>query len=117
MSVLAPGSSASRSPPATFLPPLRLKRKGVDLLPIPENYYSDLEVRLDLDAPQIERLRAGNILYDRDGETEYFQIYTTALESGLFFEIVERRGYAGFGAANTPIRLAAQTRLAQMTPN
>ena len=93
-----------------------LKRKGVDLLPIPENYYSDLEVRLDLDAPQIERLRAGNILYDRDGETEYFQIYTTALESGLFFEIVERRGYAGFGATNAPIRLAAQTRLAKMTP-
>ncbi len=93
-----------------------LKRKGVDLLPIPENYYSDVEVRLDLDAPQIERLRANNILYDRDGETEYFQVYTTALESGLFFEIVERRGYAGFGAANAPIRLAAQTRLASTTP-
>ena len=28
-------------------------------------------------------------------------------------EIVERRGYAGFGAANAPIRLAAQTRLAR----
>ena len=28
----------------------RLKRNGVDLLPIPENYYDDLEVRVDLDA-------------------------------------------------------------------
>ena len=46
---------------------------------------------------------------------EYFQAYTQALESGLFFEIVERRGYAGFGAANAPIRLAAQSRLAQTT--
>ncbi len=90
-----------------------LKQRGVSLLPIPENYYSDLEVRLDLDAAQIARLRAGNILYDRDGQTEYFQIYTRALESGLFFEIVQRRGYSGFGATNAPIRLAAQSRLAQ----
>jgi 4-hydroxyphenylpyruvate dioxygenase len=91
----------------------RLKRNGVELLPIPENYYDDLEVRLDLDAAQIERLRAGNILYDRDGEAAYFQAYTRTLDSGLFFEIVERRGYAGFGAANAPIRLAAQSRLAK----
>jgi 4-hydroxyphenylpyruvate dioxygenase len=91
----------------------RLRRNGIDLLPIPENYYDDLEVRLDLDADQIERLRAGNILYDRDGEAAYFQAYTSTLDSGLFFEIVERRGYAGFGAVNAPIRLAAQSRLAR----
>jgi hypothetical protein len=29
------------------------------------------------------------------------------------FEIVERRGYIGFGAADASIRLAAQTRLAR----
>ena len=28
-------------------------------------------------------------------------------------EILERRGYQGFGAVNAPIRLAAQTRLAR----
>jgi 4-hydroxyphenylpyruvate dioxygenase len=94
----------------------RLKRNGVELLPIPENYYDDLEVRLDLDATEIARLRAGNILYDRDGEAAYFQAYTATLDSGLFFEIVERRGYAGFGAANAPIRLAAQSRLASTAP-
>jgi 4-hydroxyphenylpyruvate dioxygenase len=91
----------------------RLKRNGVDLLPIPENYYDDLEVRVDLDLAQIARLRANNILYDRDGETAYFQAYTQTLDSGLFFEIVERRGYTGFGAVNAPIRLAAQSRLAR----
>lgn len=47
---------------------------------------------------------------------EYFQVYTTTLESGLFFEIVERRGYAGFGAVNAPIRLATQSRLTRTTP-
>ena len=37
----------------------------------------------------------------------------TRFEDRFFFEIVQRRGYTGFGAANAPIRLAAQTRLAQ----
>ena len=90
----------------------RLKASGVELLPIPENYYEDLEARTDLSEDEIERLRAGNILYDREGAAEFFQVYTKTLENGFFFEIVERRGYEGFGAVNAPIRLAAQTRLA-----
>ncbi|MDQ4060400.1 MAG: sugar phosphate isomerase/epimerase and 4-hydroxyphenylpyruvate domain-containing protein, partial [Pseudomonadota bacterium] len=90
----------------------RLRSNGVDLLPIPENYYDDLEARTDLTADRIDRLRANNILYDRDGRAEYLQVYTVTLEGGLFFEIVQRRHYTGFGAANAPIRLAAQTRLA-----
>jgi 4-hydroxyphenylpyruvate dioxygenase len=76
------------------------------------SYYEDLEARTDLSEEEIERLRAGNILYDRDGAAEFFQVYTKTLENGFFFEIVERRGYQGFGAVNAPIRLAAQTRLA-----
>ncbi|EIM25950.1 bifunctional sugar phosphate isomerase/epimerase/4-hydroxyphenylpyruvate dioxygenase family protein [Microvirga lotononidis] len=89
-----------------------LKANGVDLLPIPENYYDDLEGRSDLTSEEVARLRESNILYDREGGDEYFQIYTKTLEGGLFFEIVERRGYRGYGAVNAPIRLAAQTRLA-----
>jgi 4-hydroxyphenylpyruvate dioxygenase len=88
-----------------------LKLSGIDLLPIPENYYDDLEVRMDLTTEDVARLRAGNILYDREGESEYFQVYTRTLEGGFFFEIVERRNYQGYGAANAPIRLASQTRL------
>ena len=57
-------------------------------------------------------MREGQILYNREGAAEYFQLYTTAFENGFFFEIVERRDYAGFGEVNAPIRLAAQTRLA-----
>jgi 4-hydroxyphenylpyruvate dioxygenase len=90
----------------------RLRANGVELLPIPENYYDDLEVRTDLSAEAVERLRSHHILYDGDGGTEYFQIYTRTLEGGFFFEIVERRNYPGYGAVNAPIRLAAQTRLA-----
>ena len=91
----------------------RLRATGVELLPIPENYYDDLETRIDLPADAIERLRANNVLYDRQGDAEYFQAYTRDFDGGFFFEIVERRGYVGFGAANAPIRLAAQTRLAR----
>jgi 4-hydroxyphenylpyruvate dioxygenase len=89
----------------------RLKANGVDLLPIPENYYDDLEVRTDLSAEDVEQLRKANILYDREGAAEYFQAYTKTLEGGFFFEIVERRDYRGYGAMNAPIRLASQTRL------
>jgi len=89
-----------------------LRARGVALLPIPCNYYDDLEARLDIAPAALERLRANDVLYDRAGGGEFFQVYTTTFEGGFFFEIVQRRDYAGFGAANAPIRLAAQTRLA-----
>ena len=91
----------------------RLEANGVGLLRIPENYYDDLEAKTDLPPRRLDDLRAHNILYDRDGGAEYLQVYTQTFEERFFFEIVERRGYAGFGAANAPIRLAAQTRLAR----
>jgi 4-hydroxyphenylpyruvate dioxygenase len=90
----------------------RLKRNGVELLEIPENYYDDLEAKMDLSSGRLDALRAHNILYDRDGEGEYLQVYTRSFEQRFFFEIVERRGgYAGYGAVNAPVRLAAQARL------
>ena len=39
-------------------------------------------------------------------EAEYFQIYTHTFEDRFFFEIVQRRDYTGFEAANAPILLA-----------
>ncbi len=82
---------------------------GFSRLDIAANYYEDLQVRFDLTEDFVAKLRAGNILYDRYGRGEYFQIYSTALWGGFFFEIVERRnGYDGYGARNAPIRLAAQ---------
>ena len=89
----------------------RLEQNGVRLLPIPENYYDDLEARTDLPSERIAELKAHNILYDRAGDGEYLQAYTEAFEQRFFFEIVERRGgYGGYGAVNAPIRLAAQAR-------
>lgn len=89
----------------------RLRANGVELLPIPENYYDDLEARTDLTSEEVARLRAGNILYDAEASSEYLHAYTQTLEGGLFFEIVKRRDYKGFGAGNAPIRLSAQAQL------
>jgi 4-hydroxyphenylpyruvate dioxygenase len=88
----------------------RLRANGVELLPVPENYYDDLETKTNLPAARIEALKARNILYDQDGGAEYLQVYTQTFDDRFFFEIVERKGYKGFGAANAPIRLAAQAR-------
>jgi 4-hydroxyphenylpyruvate dioxygenase len=91
----------------------RLRQNGVATLPIPENYYDDLAARLDLAPARLAALQARDILYDRDEGGEYFQLYTTSFQDLFFVEIVERRGYAGFGAVNAPIRLNAQSRLAK----
>jgi 4-hydroxyphenylpyruvate dioxygenase len=88
----------------------RLKANGVELLSMPENYYDDLEARTDLSTERLDVLRASNVLYDRDEAGEYLQAYTRSFEDLFFFEIVERRGYRAFGAANVAIRLAAQSR-------
>lgn len=90
-----------------------LRANGVALLAIPANYYDDLGARFGLEAGLLERLRATGVLYDRDAAGEYLQLFTEAFDDRFFFEVVERRGdHRGFGAANAPIRLAAQTRSA-----
>lgn len=84
------------------------RRRGVQFLTIPDNYYDDLAARDDLAPDRLERLRAAGILYDRTEDGEFFHIYTTTHEGRFFFEVVERRNYELFGAVNTPVRLAAQ---------
>lgn len=87
----------------------QLRRNGVPVLAIPTNYYDDLTARLDLAPELLDRLRQHNMLYDRIGQAEYFQIYTEPFDDRFFFEIIERRGgYDLYGAANAPVRMAAQ---------
>jgi 4-hydroxyphenylpyruvate dioxygenase len=88
-----------------------LKARGFRPLEVSPNYYDDLEARLALDPDLLDRLRAANILYDRDDHGEYFQLYAPSYGEGFFFEIVERRGgYNGYGAPNAQFRIAAQKR-------
>ncbi len=88
-----------------------LAKKGVALLDVPGNYYEDLPARFDLDDALLQRMRRLGVLYDRNDDGEFFHFYTQTFVDRFFFEIVQRRdGYAGFGAANAPVRMTAQAR-------
>jgi 4-hydroxyphenylpyruvate dioxygenase len=124
------GSSANRTLPARFIREFfgsgvqhvafscrnifstvaEMRARGAEFLEIPDNYYDDIEAKYDLPPEMMAQLRANRILYDREDDGEFFQIYTHIFDGRFFFEIVERRNYQGFGAANAAIRLAAQTR-------
>ncbi|CCF18037.1 4-hydroxyphenylpyruvate dioxygenase [Pseudorhizobium banfieldiae] len=84
-----------------------LRANGFHTLPISPNYYDDVEARFGLEPQLTERMKAENILYDRDEHGEYFQLYSGTFSEGFFFEIVERRGYRGYGAPNAIFRIAA----------
>lgn len=84
------------------------KEAGVPLLEIPLNYYDDLAARFDFDDEFLSQLAYFNILYDRDAQGgELFHVYTEPFAERFFFEILQRKDYAGYGAANVAVRLAA----------
>ena len=89
----------------------QLALRGARFLPIPGNYYEDIEARWGLDETRLEMLRAHNILYDRDDTGEFLHAYTDPFDDRFFFEIVQRMdGYQQYGAANAPVRMAAQAK-------
>lgn len=87
----------------------RLRAAGAPLLPIPANYYDDLEAKYGLDPALLARWRALGLMFERGADgSELLHAYTAPFDNRFFFEIVERRaGYAGYGAADAPVRLAA----------
>jgi 4-hydroxyphenylpyruvate dioxygenase len=87
--------------------------RGAPLLDIPENYYEDLGARFGLEDAELAALQRRHLLYDREapGGGSFRHAYTHAFRDRFFFEIAERAGgYAGFGAANAAVRMAAQGR-------
>ncbi|MGO8947276.1 MAG: 4-hydroxyphenylpyruvate dioxygenase [Ktedonobacterales bacterium] len=100
----------------------QLMAQGVQFLPRPVRYYTDLEDRLrDLTArgygtlgpsghpikgenyldkiPNLDRLAQLGILVDGDDEGYLLQIFTRIAQDrpSLFFEVIQRRGARGFG--------------------
>ncbi len=90
-----------------------LAANGFAALPVPSAYYQNIAQRFDLDPDLLAALTRANALYDRNSAGgEFFQVYSLPLSSGLFFEIVQRKGgYSGYGAANSPVRRAALAQL------
>ena len=87
------------------------RANGLAMLHIPPNYYDDIEAKFGVRAGA-RRAHGGarHPLRPRRRGRSTFQLYSRAFAKRVFFEIVERRGYQAYGAANAPIRLAAQAR-------
>lgn len=88
-----------------------LLASGFEALPIPQNYYDDLDTRFAIEPELVDRMQSLNIIYDEDDNGAFFQVYSLPYNGGLFFEILQRvDGYGGYGAPNAPFRIAAQKR-------
>lgn len=79
-----------------------LSARGVAFLNTPAAYYDALAERLGDTGIPIDTLRELSILVDQDHGGRLFQIFTrsTHPRGTFFFELIERRGAAGFGTAN-----------------
>ncbi|MFI8180659.1 bifunctional sugar phosphate isomerase/epimerase/4-hydroxyphenylpyruvate dioxygenase family protein [Actinacidiphila glaucinigra] len=85
----------------------RVRAAGGRLLAVPANYHDDLAARFDLTPDELETYRELGILYDRDAHGAFLHCYTETV-GRVFFEVVQRAAYRGYGASNAPVRLAAQ---------
>ena len=87
-------------------------KRGVRFLSTPSSYYDGIERRLGQVGMPMDRLRAGNILVDRDHWGEMFQIFTESafVRRTLFFELIERHGALTFGTNNIKALYEAKER-------
>ncbi|MFF8933729.1 bifunctional sugar phosphate isomerase/epimerase/4-hydroxyphenylpyruvate dioxygenase family protein [Streptomyces paradoxus] len=93
----------------------RFQDAGGSPLPVPANYYDDLAARFEFADGELETYRDLGILYDRDAHGVFRHCYTRTV-GRVFFELVQREaGYRGYGAANAPVRLAAQHAVRALT--
>jgi 4-hydroxyphenylpyruvate dioxygenase len=88
-------------------------------LPIPVNYYRDLQARVELSESEVQWMQDHSVLYDEDAWGNFQQLYIRPDHQSFFFELVQRDGYQGLGAPNAFVRAAAQqqagTLASQMT--
>lgn len=79
-----------------------LRKRGVEFLHVPETYYDDLKQRVGSIDEEVDKLKALNILVDRDPEGYLLQIFTKPVEDRptLFYEIIQRKGATSFGKGN-----------------
>jgi len=86
-----------------------LRAQGAPLLPVPDNYYDDLDAKYALDPDFLAALRTAGVFYERDAQGgEFLHAYAAPFDDRFEFEFVERRGgYDLYGSTNSPMRLAA----------
>jgi len=79
-----------------------LHERQVALLDSPPGYYEALPARVGALDEELESLRAGNVLVDREGEGYLLQVFTRSVHARrtIFFEFIQRKAARGFGTAN-----------------
>lgn len=84
---------------------------GAPVVPIPSNYYDDLDARLAVDPDRLAQMRELNVLLDRTADGDYWHFYTAVLGGRVFFEVLQRDGgYRGNGELNAPVRMSGHRR-------
>jgi 4-hydroxyphenylpyruvate dioxygenase len=79
-----------------------LKKRGVEFLYVPTNYYDDVLERVGEIDEDLEPLKELGILIDRDDEGYLLQLFTKPVEDRptVFYEIIQRKGAKSFGKGN-----------------
>jgi len=79
-----------------------LRKRGIDMLYIPDTYYDTIIDRVGKITEDIKELKKHGILIDRDDDGYLLQIFTKPLvdRPTLFFEIIQRKGAKSFGKGN-----------------
>ncbi len=79
-----------------------LRKRGIEFLYVPDNYYEDLTQRVGEINEDINQLKDLNILVDRDDEGYLLQIFTKPVQDRptVFFEFIQREGAKSFGKGN-----------------
>ena len=79
-----------------------LKKRGVEFLRVPDEYYEDVLERVGKIDEDLKPLKDLNILIDRDDEGYLLQIFTKPVEDRptVFYEIIQRHGAKSFGKGN-----------------
>ncbi|KAF8539171.1 4-hydroxyphenylpyruvate dioxygenase 1 [Trichophaea hybrida] len=83
-----------------------LKARGVEFISVPDTYYDAMKKRLASSRIRVEEdfeiLKKLGILLDFDESGYLLQLFTKPLmdRPTVFIEIIQRRGFAGFGAGN-----------------
>jgi 4-hydroxyphenylpyruvate dioxygenase len=79
-----------------------LRARGIEFLYVPDAYYDDLTARVGAINEDIAKIKALNILVDRDDEGYLLQLFTKPVQDRptLFYEIIQRNGAKSFGKGN-----------------
>lgn len=80
----------------------KLKSNGVEFLPTPKSYYTNLKQRVGDISEDLNEISKLGILIDSDEKGYMLQIFTKPIQDRptLFFEIIQRKGSNSFGKGN-----------------